>query len=393
MSAETPSPVVRFAAFAVHPEIGELRKCGHHIKLQDKPFQILVTLLERPGGLVSREELYKRLWSDDTFVDFDHNLNNAVDKLRKALNDSAKQPKFIETVPRRGYRFIATVERYSLPVVSNVGEAARFDSTVAAELQSASAPAPNVNQRPAPVSSKRKQMVALAVVASLLLVALLVSLRFFRLPRLLATSPDHGNGEITSLVIEKEGALNPLYEGFKVSSIGHFEADVMRNSRNDGYDRWRVVSEDQMHYYRTLTPTEKQFAANRDWKLTCVCAVESGGMNVNIDLGKRRFDIELIQEENKYYVALWKKVSPEFEWEEKVEFPGANDIDHPHTYELHYDHAAQTASLWIDGRLMASGYHGHTQFVENLGLVLGSFSYRSAKLGIGVFRSVRFEVH
>ena len=133
---------------------------------------------------------------------------------------------------------------------------------------------------------------------------------------------------MTSLVIEKNGALNPLYEGFKVFSMGHLDADVMRNSRNDGYDRWRVVSDDQMHYYRTLTPTEKQFAATRDWKLTCVCAVESGGMNANVDLGKRRFDIELIQEREKYYVSLTQKLSPELKWEERVEFTEANDIDY-----------------------------------------------------------------
>jgi DNA-binding winged helix-turn-helix (wHTH) protein len=111
MSPGTPSPLLRFATFEVNIEIGELRRYGHRVKLQNKPFQILVALLERPGALVSRGDLHQRLWSADTFVDFDHNLNNAVDKLRKALNDSAEQPRFIETVPRRGYRFVAAVER------------------------------------------------------------------------------------------------------------------------------------------------------------------------------------------------------------------------------------------------------------------------------------------
>jgi TolB-like protein/DNA-binding winged helix-turn-helix (wHTH) protein/Flp pilus assembly protein TadD len=115
MSAGTPSPLLRFATFEVNIGTGELRRYGHRIKLQEKPFQILEALLERPGALVSREELHQRLWSGDTFVDFDHNLNNAVDKLRKALNDSAEQPKFIETLPRRGYRFIGAVEPLEEP--------------------------------------------------------------------------------------------------------------------------------------------------------------------------------------------------------------------------------------------------------------------------------------
>ena len=110
-----PSPILRFASFEVNVEVGEVRRYGHRIKLQDKPFQILVALLERPGALVTREELQQRLWSDDTFVDFDHNLNNAVDKLRKALNDYAERPKFIETLPRRGYRFIGGVQQLGEP--------------------------------------------------------------------------------------------------------------------------------------------------------------------------------------------------------------------------------------------------------------------------------------
>src|SRR5438876_11946441 len=102
-------PLVGFSSFVVNLETGELQRNGHRIRLQEKPFLILVTLLEQRGGLVTREELHHRLWPDNTFVDFDHNLNNAVNKLREALNDSAEKPRFIETVPRRGYRFTAEV--------------------------------------------------------------------------------------------------------------------------------------------------------------------------------------------------------------------------------------------------------------------------------------------
>jgi DNA-binding winged helix-turn-helix (wHTH) protein len=110
LSAPTPSPLLRFGAFEVNLEHGELRRSGYRIKLQEKPFHVLAVLLERPGALLTREELHQRLWNGNTFVDFDHNLNNAVNKLREALNDSCEKPRFIETIPRRGYRFIADVE-------------------------------------------------------------------------------------------------------------------------------------------------------------------------------------------------------------------------------------------------------------------------------------------
>jgi len=101
---------VRFAAFAVDLQAGQLRKSGVKIRLQEQPFQMLSVLLERPGEVVTREELRKRLWSGDTFVDFEHSLATAVKKLRRALGDSATDPQFIETLPRRGYRFIAALE-------------------------------------------------------------------------------------------------------------------------------------------------------------------------------------------------------------------------------------------------------------------------------------------
>jgi TolB-like protein/DNA-binding winged helix-turn-helix (wHTH) protein/Flp pilus assembly protein TadD len=88
---------------------GELRKCGLKVRLQDQPFQILVMLLERPGELVTRREIHQKLWPADTFVDFDHGLNNAVNRLREALGDSPEAPRFIETLPRKGYRFIGLV--------------------------------------------------------------------------------------------------------------------------------------------------------------------------------------------------------------------------------------------------------------------------------------------
>src|SRR5260370_24866903 len=101
--------VVRFGPFEADSRAGELRKDGVKLKLVGQPFEVLAMLLERPGQLVTREELRARLWPTDTFVDFDHGLNAAVNKLRDALNDSAEKPHYVETLPRRGYRVISAV--------------------------------------------------------------------------------------------------------------------------------------------------------------------------------------------------------------------------------------------------------------------------------------------
>jgi len=102
---------VRFGPYDVDLRTGELRKKGFKVRLQDKPFQILAALLERPGELVTRDELQRRLWPGDTFVDFDNGLNTALNKLRESLGDSAGEPQYSETFPRRGYRFMAPVSK------------------------------------------------------------------------------------------------------------------------------------------------------------------------------------------------------------------------------------------------------------------------------------------
>src|SRR5664279_5640948 len=105
--------VVRFSVFEVDLRAGELRRNGIKVKLQNQPFQILAMLLERPGEVITREELHSRLWSADTFVDFDNGLNSAVRRLRDALGDSAESPTFVETLGRRGYRFVFPVEGHT----------------------------------------------------------------------------------------------------------------------------------------------------------------------------------------------------------------------------------------------------------------------------------------
>src|SRR5215469_13823287 len=100
----------RFGPFEVDLHTHELWKHGTRLKLVGQPFEILAVLLSRPGELVTRDEMRDRLWPSDTFVDFNHGLNAAVNKLREALCDSAENPRYIETLPRRGYRFIAGIE-------------------------------------------------------------------------------------------------------------------------------------------------------------------------------------------------------------------------------------------------------------------------------------------
>jgi DNA-binding winged helix-turn-helix (wHTH) protein len=102
--------IARFGLFELSLDACELRKNGAKLRLQEQPFQVLVLLVERAGDVVTREDMQQKLWPSNTFVDFDHSLNTAVNKLRETLGDSASSPRYIETVARRGYRFIAPVQ-------------------------------------------------------------------------------------------------------------------------------------------------------------------------------------------------------------------------------------------------------------------------------------------
>src|SRR6266480_8102139 len=104
----------RFGEFELDNS-GELRSGGRKVKLQTQPSQILRILIERPGEIVTREELRQKIWPSDTFVDFDHGINNAIKRLREALSDTAETPRFVETLPRRGYRFIKSVNAVAQP--------------------------------------------------------------------------------------------------------------------------------------------------------------------------------------------------------------------------------------------------------------------------------------
>jgi cholera toxin transcriptional activator len=109
-STSSKGRILRFGIFEADVAAGELRKNGLRVRLQEQPFQLLALLIERPEDIVTREELRNKLWAADTFVDFDHSLNTAIKKIREALGDSAVNPRYVETIARRGYRFLAPVE-------------------------------------------------------------------------------------------------------------------------------------------------------------------------------------------------------------------------------------------------------------------------------------------
>jgi len=142
----------RFGVFELDLTAGELRKSGVKLRLQGQPFQVLALLLERAGDVVTREELQQKLWPSDTFVDFDHSLNTAVNKVREALGDSASSPRYVETLARRGYRFIAEVHA-EVRADSHAGADADVDVDAAA-------PAP-----PAPGNSAVTQQGTAATIA------------------------------------------------------------------------------------------------------------------------------------------------------------------------------------------------------------------------------------
>ena len=223
-SSSTPH-LVRFGVFELDLRSGDLRKAGARILLQEQPRQILTVLLERPGDLVTRDELRQRLWPSDTFVDFEHGLNAAVKRLRDTLGDSAETPRFVETIPRKGYRFVAPV----LP--SDGGEPSR----------------PSV---PAPPPSERSHW-PLAWVTALVLVASVAAAGAWRLRGLMAggTAPPMKIVTLTALTgNEYSPSFSPDGEQVAFSWNGANEdnfdvyvtmvgsADVQRLTSEPGFD-------------------------------------------------------------------------------------------------------------------------------------------------------------
>jgi TolB-like protein/DNA-binding winged helix-turn-helix (wHTH) protein/tetratricopeptide (TPR) repeat protein len=166
--------IVRFGVYEADLRACELRKHGFRLKLAEQPFQVLALLLERPGDVVTRDELRTRLWEGDTFVDFDHGLNNAVMRVREVLGDSSEHPRYVETVPRRGYRFIAPVEvpTVSFPVAEAHGPL--DDSAVAPQLRSTSVEVPSSQGRLSKKSGRWGTLSRIAASAAFILLCALL---------------------------------------------------------------------------------------------------------------------------------------------------------------------------------------------------------------------------
>jgi TolB-like protein/DNA-binding winged helix-turn-helix (wHTH) protein/Flp pilus assembly protein TadD len=146
---------LRFGVFEVDLRAGELRKHGQQVRLQEQPFQVLAMLLEHPGAVVTREDVRKELWPANTFVDFDHGLNKAINKIREALGDSAQSPRFVETVARRGYRFLAEVRASDAAPVAEVAQVA--DAAPVADATPVCSPELATELHPAPEARHRRE--------------------------------------------------------------------------------------------------------------------------------------------------------------------------------------------------------------------------------------------
>lgn len=152
-SVDQKARVIHFGPFVADPDLRSLCRGARRIPVQEQPFQVLLQLLERPGELVTRHELHQRLWAANSFVDFDHGLNIAINKLREALGDSVENPRFIQTVPRRGYRFIAPVGQRTAGPAANTPVAVRLETPQRTEPSTAVA----ASERPDQSRQRRTQ--------------------------------------------------------------------------------------------------------------------------------------------------------------------------------------------------------------------------------------------
>src|SRR5579862_1348890 len=209
-------PLVRFANFEVDLRAGELRRDGSKVRLQEQPFLLLTALMESAGEVVSREDLRQRLWSADTFVDFDHRLAVAVSKLRDALRDSVEKPRFVETVGRRGYRFLGQLESIDSSAVDSRVRIKQIPPALPQPVEDA--------QPPRPTTSRHRRSLATGL-ALFLSTALIICLSVIALPRFFHT----GSGKNPTSV-PRSLAILPLQNRGQDSSsdfLGLSLADVL----------------------------------------------------------------------------------------------------------------------------------------------------------------------
>ena len=272
-SPQLPS-VVRFGAYEADLLSGELRKSGIRLKIQDRPFQILAILLEHPGLVVTREQLQKRLWPEDTFVDFEHGLNTAINKLRDALSDEADNPRFIETLPKRGYRFIAPVSASAAPR-THLHAVAPANSPTPFPIPAISPSESSVISGTAPSAAPPESRLTTYLAASamlLLCVALLAAWYFFSHSRSAAESSEIRIAPLNGLPREGDAAFSPdgnqvafLWAGEKggfahiyVSQIGATDSPRQITSTGEGNFEFAPVWSPDGRYIAFFRFSEKE---------------------------------------------------------------------------------------------------------------------------------------
>lgn len=379
---ESPRLVFSFPPFRLDSSQRLVTHDGQPISLTPKEFDTLLVLVEAAGRVVDKEELINRVWPN-SFVG-DGSLARNISVLRKSLGGGC-----IETHRGRGYRI-------ALPIITTTSSPVVAPTELLREREARTASSAGEAEVEEPGRWRRG-----VVIASVTAVVLLITFAVFHSASVWVTTARADKADATpihSIFIEKNGGVDPLDEGFKLHQPlepKNEHDQVLYNRETNGWDRWRIRTNSQNYYYRPLSEEQKDFALRRDWTLTCVCALEEGGGFADVDLGGRagRFDMEFLREGDRYFVALTKGISPKFDWAEKFEYPGVADVAHPHTFELRFDHVTQSASLWIDGQQIYSGYRGHHQYLEDRGLMFGAAIYGNAEYSSFVFRTVRFEVN
>ena len=262
-----PSPVVsrvlRFGVFEADLHARELRKQGMQIKLQEQPFQILAFLLEHPGEIVTREQLRQRLWPADTFVDVDNSVNAAINRVREALGDSAESPRFVETLPRRGYRFVAPVAEIKGPE-RDLG------------LENANAVIPARPEESPAIGNLRGTIAKLSLVVAL--VAIVVAASVWGWEKWRARISIRNSPNITSLVVLPLANLSgdPSQDYFADGITDELTTDLARISS------LRVISEISAMRYRGTHPPLRQIAQELDVDAVIEGSVVRSGDEVRI---------------------------------------------------------------------------------------------------------------
>jgi DNA-binding winged helix-turn-helix (wHTH) protein len=249
MQRVTPSPIgYRFGVFQVDTRAGELRKNGLKVKFQRQPFQVLVLLLENSPNMVGREEVRRHLWDEETFVEFDHGLSNAIGRIRDALGDSAENARFIETLPKRGYRFMIPVEEvFASSFHAGVNGGGNGDGAQAETPSSAEEPQRVVRESPAPAPVRRRIAISAAVVVLAAVVATLAVRHGVPQP-VRYTQITNFDDAVFSPAISPDGRMVAFIRGSDMSfpTVGQIYVKLLSNGEpvqltHDGWPKYGVT--------------------------------------------------------------------------------------------------------------------------------------------------------